>query len=218
METPTAVTERIKTFNDLQTQFGLQQSNDGNFFTEWFENLPELSEEEKSRLDRLRQRYLHHRGDGLLLEGTVNFVVVSPLLELAGFLDPPFKLRSPQSVTIEIEDPQETLKGLIDVLIVREHLWILVLESKRNLIPVTAALPQILAYLMATAPENNPENNPLFGLATNGDTFVFVKVDRQGTGQYDISESFTLLPRRNKFEDLLRVLKRLGQENISSLT
>jgi len=206
-----AVTKRIKTLNDLQAQLGLQQTDDDRFFIEWFEDLAELEDWERSGLDRLRSRYLYHRGDGALLEGTVNFVVVSPLLELAGFLDPPFKLRSPETVAIEIEDPEETITGAIDVLLVRERLWILVLESKRTSIPVTAALPQVLAYMMA-APEGN---DPIFGLATNGDTFVFLKVDRRGTPQYDISESFTLLPRRNKFGEVLRVLKRLGREAIA---
>jgi len=34
---------------------------------------------------------------------------------------------------------------------------------------------------------------------------------RVGTPQYDISDSFLLLPRRNKFQKVLQVLKRLGR-------
>lgn len=101
---PTAsVAERIKILNNLRSQLGLQLTEDDDFLAEWLENLPELEERERTGIDPLRQRYLYHRGDGPLLEGTVHFVVVSLLLELAGLLDPPFKVRSPESVAIEIE-------------------------------------------------------------------------------------------------------------------
>ena len=137
-----------------------RQTEDDEFFTEWFEDLPELSDTEKVALSSIRQRYVYHRNDGPLLEGTVNLVVVSPLLTVAGFLDPPFKIRSPESVKISIDDPDEIIKGLIDVLVVQEQLWIVVVGSKRNTIPVTAALPQILAYMMAGL----SGNEPIFGL------------------------------------------------------
>ncbi|MBD0344258.1 MAG: hypothetical protein ICV63_05385 [Coleofasciculus sp. Co-bin14] len=75
----------------------------------------------------------------------------------------------------------------------------------------TAALPQILAYMMAGL----SGNEPIFGLVTNGDEFVFVKLCREGMPQYDISDSFLLLPRRNKFQEVLQVLKRLGRLAIS---
>jgi predicted type IV restriction endonuclease len=207
MTVTVGIAENIKSLNDLQAKFNLRQTEDDEFFTEWFEDLPELSDTEKVAIDRIRQRYVYHRNDGPLLEGTVNLVVVSPLLTVAGFLDPPFKIRSPESVEISIDDPDEIIKGLIDVLVVQEQLWIVVVESKRNTIPVTAALPQILAYMMA-APFGN---EPIFGLVTNGDEFLFVKLCREGMPQYDISDSFLLLPRRNKFQEVLRVLKRLGQ-------
>ena len=207
MTVTVGIAENIKSLNDLQAKFNLRQTEDDEFFTEWFEDLPELSDTEKVALSSIRQRYVYHRNDGPLLEGTVNLVVVSPLLTVAGFLDPPFKIRSPESVEISIDDPDEIIKGLIDVLVVQEQLWIVVVESKRNTIPVTAALPQILAYMMA-APFGN---EPIFGLVTNGDEFIFVKLCREGTPQYDISDSFLLLPRRHKFQEVLRVLKRLGR-------
>ena len=163
MTVTVGIAENIKSLNDLQAKFNLRQTEDDEFFTEWLEDLPELSDTEKVALSSIRQRYVYHRSDGPLLEGTVNLVVVSPLLTVAGFLDPPFKIRSPESVEISIDDPDEIIKGLIDVLVVQEQLWILVVESKRNTIPVTAALPQILAYMMA-APFGN---EPIFGLVTN---------------------------------------------------
>ncbi|MBR8826851.1 MAG: hypothetical protein DSM107014_02930 [Gomphosphaeria aponina SAG 52.96 = DSM 107014] len=134
-------------------------------------------------------------------------MVVAPLLTVAGFLDPPFQIRSPESVEITIEDPVEIVKGLIDVLVVHDRLWVLVIESKRNGIPLPSALPQILAYMMT----NPHQDQPIFAMATNGDGFIFLKLSQDGTPQYDVSDSFLLWPRRNKFYDVLRILKPLGQ-------
>jgi hypothetical protein len=96
---------------------------------------------------------------------------------------------------------------LIDVLVVQEQLWILVVESKRTSIPVPSALPQILAYIMA----NPHPDRPTFGMATNGDEFMFIKLSLDRVPQYDISDIFSLLPRRNRFPEVLRILKRLGE-------
>ena len=206
--TAIAVREAIKNFNDLRVKFNLNQTEDDNFFTEWYQDLPPITEAEKKALDLIKQRYDYHRASSSLLEGTINLVVVSPLLQAAGFLDPPFQIRSPESIELIIEDPdQTTIRGLIDVLVVKKRLWILVVESKRTSLPVTAALPQILAYMMA----NSDQNQPTYGVATNGDSFIFIKLSRSEKAEYDISDAFLLLPRRNRFYQVLQILKHLGQ-------
>ncbi len=206
MVTTIGIRENITTLDDLKQRFNLEQTENNNFFTEWSENLPKLTEEEQLFLDKLRTRYVYHRQSGLLLEGTVNLLVISPLLQIAGFFDPPFKIKSPQLVELTINDPEEIIRGLIDILVVKNNLWILVIEAKKTSIPVLTALPQILAYMMA----NCQENSPTFGMVTNGDEFIFVKLDRQNNPEYDLSEPFLLLPKRNKFKDVLKILKKLG--------
>ncbi len=208
--TTIGVRETIKSLNDLQTKFNLTQTEDDNFFPEWYNNLPEINDAEKTALERIKQRYDYHRLYSPLLEGTINLVVVSPLLEVAGFLDPPFRIKSPESVELMIEDPDQTvIKGLIDVLVVKENLWILVIESKRTSIPVTSALPQILADMMA----NSNQEQSTFGMATNGDSFVFIKLTHQGILHYDVSREFSLFPRRHELSEVLQILKKLGQVN-----
>ncbi|BAZ11563.1 hypothetical protein NIES4071_33890 [Calothrix sp. NIES-4071] len=128
----------------------LRQASDDQFFREWVEDLPKLSQQEQAGVARIKRRYDYHRIDGLLLEGTVNLIVVSPLLEVAGFLDPPFRVRSPYGIFQELEDPDEPVRGFIDTLVVQEQLWILLVESKRTSVPVLAALPQLLAYMLVT--------------------------------------------------------------------
>ncbi len=208
MVSTVGITETIKSLNDLEEKLNLTQTEDDRFFTEWYEGLPEMSDSEKLSVDRIKQRHSYHRGYGPLLEGTINLLVVSPLLEAAGFLDPPFKIRSPESVAIAIEDPDRTIiKGLIDVLVVQDNLWVLVVESKRTSIPVPSAFPQILAYMMA----NSHPDKPTFGMATNGDGFIFLKLTCEDRPQYDVSREFSLFPRRHELYEVLRILKHLGE-------
>jgi hypothetical protein len=61
---------------------------------EWHRDFPELIDKEKTTLDRINQSYLHHITEGFLSEGTVNLLMVSPLLFLASFLESPFSLQS----------------------------------------------------------------------------------------------------------------------------
>lgn len=207
MVSSVGITDSIKSLGDLQTRCNLTQADSDRFFYEWINDLPELNQQEQAGIARIKQRYDYHRIDGLLLEGTINLLVVSPLLELAGFLDPPYRIRSPYGVGLELEDPNELIRGFIDTLVVQEKLWILVVESKRNSIPIPAALPQLLAYMLT-----NPQSDkPVFGMATNGDEFVFLKLTFIDTPQYDVSRTFSLFPRRHELAEVLRILKRLGQ-------
>lgn len=50
-----AVTDKIKTFKDLQTRCNLYQAEDENFFTEWIQDLPELSDAEKTEIARIKK-------------------------------------------------------------------------------------------------------------------------------------------------------------------
>lgn len=207
MVTGVGITDTIKSLSDLQVRCNLRQAEDDRFFSEWVEDLPELDTLQQAGCDRIKQRYDYHRVAGLLLEGTINLVVVAPLLELAGFLDPPFRIRSPYGISLELDDPDETIRGFIDTLVVQERLWILVIESKRTSIPVPAALPQLLAYMLASP----LKNCPVFGMATNGDEFVFLKLSQGDAPQYDVSRTFSLFPRRHELGNVLQILKRLGQ-------
>ncbi|WP_228040553.1 hypothetical protein [Nodosilinea sp. LEGE 07088] len=88
----------------------------------------------------------------------------------------------------------------------QERLWILTVESKRTSISVPAALPQLLAYIAA----NPDQQQPNYGMATNGDEFVFLKL---GAGlEYDASRSFSLFPQRHELGQVAQILKALGQK------
>jgi hypothetical protein len=198
-----AITDYIDSLAEAEAQFGLSYQDDPAFFREWTTDLPTLTTAEQQRLDLIKQRYLYHRQFGHLLEGAVNFIVIAPVLELAGFYDPPFRLRSEASVRIEIEDENHKVyQGRIDSLIVQKHLWIVLVEAKRTSFSVDLALPQALAYMSA----NPYAEQPTFALVSNGAYSMFVKLEGH---QYSFSEDFSLNRRRNELYDVLRILNRL---------
>ncbi|NJR63115.1 MAG: type I restriction endonuclease subunit R [Cyanobacteria bacterium CRU_2_1] len=198
-----AITDYIDRLAAAESRFGLSRNDQPSFFLEWTEPLPELTLAEQQRLDRIKQRYLYHRQYGHLLEGAVNFIVIAPLLEMAGFYDPPFHLRSESSVQVAIDDENETVyRGRIDGLVVQDYLWIILVESKRTSFSVEVALPQALAYLSATP----QPDRPAYGLVSNGAYSMFVKLDQS---QYSFSEDFSLNRQRNELWNVLRILNHL---------
>jgi hypothetical protein len=203
----TAVTQIVKILNNVHQRFGLRRSPNEQFFTEWYANLPSLDGAEQETLDRIRQRFRYHREAGQVTEGAVNAIVVSRLLEMAGFYDPPFRLRSEVSVDIETVDQDETLRGRIDFLVVQGQFWRAVIESEETEFDVEVGIPQILAYMMA----NPIRDKPLYGMVTNGNSFIFLKVKLGESPEYDFSETYSLLARTNRLYEVLQILKGIGQ-------
>ena len=192
--------------HDLGARFGLQPTEDATFFTEWQADLPELSEQDKHQLDRIRAGYLHLMSHTLLLEDAVKMVVVSPLLYLADFFLPPLSMQSEVAVQLSIEDEEMAIEGKIDILVFQDQLWILLIESKRAAVSIEVGLPQLLAYMLASP---NPVR-PVYGMITNGGSFVFIKL-RQGTdvASYALSRIFEMRNPGNELYAVLAVLKNL---------
>lgn len=192
---------------DLEAKVGLQQAENETFFIEWFDTLPEITDLEKQDLDRVKLHFLRLVKRPPLSEETVKLVVLSPLLNLAGFYDEPFYIRGEESIEISAEDEKEVIRGRIDILVIQEKFWLLVIESKRSSFSLLEAIPQALIYMLGNP---NPEK-PVFGLVTNGSNCIFLKLSKQNTLKYAISDEFTLLKRENEFYQVLRILKNLSQ-------
>jgi hypothetical protein len=202
-----SITEAITTLAEAEGRFHLQRTENEEFFSEWRTGLPDLTEAERMGLNQLRQRYLYQRAESHLLEGTVMLLLASPLLAIAGFYDPPFKVRAEESVQIILDDSEEVLRGRIDVLVLENQLWIVVLESKKTALSVWSGLPQTLAYLMA-----NPQpERPSFGMMTNGDDILFVKLTQMDNRQFDVSRVFSPFTSNQELYSILQVLKRISR-------
>lgn len=213
---------QLQTINlyDLKTKFGLQRVDDDQFFREWVDDLPQLTDLEKQQLDRVKASYFN-LAERPMLETTVKMVVLSPLLDMANFYLSPFSITAEEEVQISSEDDGTIVRGRIDVLVVQNQLWILVIESsvlrldkpepamtssKRPSFSLEEGLPQALAYMLA-----NPNiDRPTFALVTNGSNFIFIKLSKQGIPQYATSYEFTLR-RGDDLYIVLRIFKRLAQ-------
>lgn len=197
----------VRTFSQLQTQFNLHRTTDDQFFPEWLNLDNSLTESEQQILDGIQQKYFYQLSDGQLGEETIKLIVLSPLLDLAGFFEPPFRFTTEATVQIAAEQEEIIYRGRIDALVLLERLWVVVIESKETSFSLEMALPQTLAYMLAYP---NPQR-PVFGMVTNGGNFIFVKLQHQEFPEYELSNVFSLLPRRNQLYEVLQILKRLGR-------
>ncbi|BAY94349.1 MULTISPECIES: type I restriction endonuclease [unclassified Tolypothrix] len=190
--------------NQLIEQFNLQRNDDENFFGEWRDNLPELNELEKQNVAEIKAEY-QHLSRYPILEPVVKMVVLSPLLRLAGFYQPPFYIAAEEEVEISSEDEGTIIRGRIDILVFHPPLWVLVIKAKRAQYSLTVAIPQALAYMLA---DTTPEK-PVFGFVTNGNEFRFIKLIKAETPQYALSDFFAL-DSRDDLYTVIKILKRLA--------
>jgi predicted type IV restriction endonuclease len=200
-----AIAAKDVTLRELKQNFGLQMAGDPTFFSEWSDGLAVLSEEDRHLLDRVKANFLELMEDPPMLENTVKMVVLGPLLDLAGFYHKPFRIETEPSVTLEMQDEETIIRGRIDVLVLKNRLWLLVIESKRSDFAVTRAIPQALAYMLS----NSETVQPTFGMITNGNEFLFLKALQH---EYANSRLYALMNPDNELYGVLQVLKHLGSK------
>ncbi|MCT7961002.1 restriction endonuclease subunit R [Laspinema sp. D1] len=194
------------TLRILKEQMGLKLSQNPQFFPEWREPYPPLSDIEQQTLERVKANFLALMEDPPMLENTVKMVVLAPLLDLAGFYRPPFRIETETSVTVEMADEGIVIQGRIDVLVQKHRLWLFVIESKRSDFSVTRAIPQALTYLLS----NPDREDSTFGMIMNGNEFLFLKATRHPVAEYANSRLFSLFNPGNELDLVLQILKQLG--------
>lgn len=205
-----AIAEGITTFRQVEEKLGLTLSDAREFFTEWMDEQPQLTEYEQTRVDQIRSNYLYQVSEGILLEETIKMVVLSPLLELAGFYQAPYRFRAEVPVEIEaLGDNDEVLRGRIDALVLQNKLWIVLIESKKTTFDLELALPQTLAYMAA----NPKPEQVLYGMITNGSSHLFVKTSGKQYGTSDLFSSRSQY--RNTLGEVLKILRHLGHLVVS---
>lgn len=196
------------TLAEVESRLGLTLVRDPQFCPEFQALSSDLSEPEQKTLDRVQANFLTLFKRSQVLANIVKMVVLSPLLDLAGFYAPPYQIEAETSVELAITDQAEIIRGRIDVLVLNQQLWLLVIESKRPALDVMTAVPQALTYL-----RGNPNAaQPSYGLITNGNTFLFLKLSPQPQLNYGFSRLFSLLNPGNELYDVMPILKTLGQE------
>ena len=140
------------------------------------------------------------------LETSVRITVLDPLLFIGNFYLSPFHIKAEESVEIITNDQDLIIKGRLDTLILKDQLWVMIIESKRVIYSVEAGLPQLLTYLMA----NPYQKRPNYGMVTNGSEFLFVKLLWESKPLYGTSRLFAMRNSGDLYE-VLKILKHLCQ-------
>ena len=192
---------------DLIEQFGLQLVQEGQFFWEWQQDLPDITPSEREFLDKVKAGYLNLVTDPPFLEKPVQIAILSPMLHLGDFFLPPFRLRAEHSIEIVAEDEGTVIRGQLDILLMKEQFWVMAIESKRFSFSIEAGLAQLLSCMLA----NPHPTKPGFGMTVTGGTFVFVKLVKDTVSQYAVSDEFATRNRGNDLYEVFRILKRFGQ-------
>ncbi len=201
--TPQVIAATTVTLHDLEQHFHLQLSEEHNFFSEWQADFPAISDEERHVLDEVKAAYMNLIKYPVMLENAVQITVVSPLLHLARLLLPPFHLKTETSISIANPDRDIVIEGRIDLLVVEEQFWVLVIESKRAELSIKVGFAQLLSYMLA----NPTHRHPCYGLITNGGSSVFMKLVFDGTPTYAMSRVFDVLNPGNDLYHVVSVLK-----------
>ncbi|NER50663.1 MAG: restriction endonuclease subunit R [Symploca sp. SIO1A3] len=199
----------------LIDNFEIELVTDSDFFLEWQEDLPEISDFEQQLLDRVKAGFINLLEYPPLLENVVRMAVLDPILFAGGFFLEPFYIRAEESVELVTKDGEMLVKGKVDALVLKEQFWVMVIESKRLTYSTEAGLPQLLAYMLS-----NPHRQKLsYGMITTGGTFVFVKLLKEARPRYALSKGFRIRdPGKNQLYEVLSILKHLSQLAIISIT
>lgn len=186
---------------DQKLDLHLELSPD--FFPEWQGSSGLLSDYEKKTLDIAKDSFLYVVRNAKQ-EALVKMIVVSPLLSAAGFYQEPFSIGAEQATEIAVEDEGDIIRGKIDVLVIKENMWVVVIETKGAGVSLQMGIPQALTYMAS-----NPDQTLLYGMVTNGAETIFIKLDRE-TGQYGFSKTYSILNPGNDFYEVASILKSLG--------
>ncbi|MGD1938144.1 MAG: restriction endonuclease subunit R [Cyanophyceae cyanobacterium] len=154
------------------------------------EPLPDIG---ASRLELIRQSWRRSLFQGLLNEGCVKFLTVSPLLMEAGYLGSSDvrTLLEEKIAEIAIESDDRVIRGRMDVLVLqnpsdRPSLCVLIIEAKNSTVNVLEGLPQLLVYIHTFL----DKQKSVWGLLTTGTDYTFVRLQQ---GSYQLFKGLNLL-------------------------
>ncbi|MDY7008152.1 MAG: restriction endonuclease subunit R [Cyanobacteriota bacterium] len=201
------------TLRYLIDNFGLQLVRNEQFFREWQDDLPEITDGEKELLNQVQSGYFNLLQNPPFLEDIVRMAIVDPILFIGKFFLYPYHIRSEKSINLELADKDVIIKGRIDTLVMKEQLWVMVIESKRAEFSIEAGLAQLLTYLLASPHSEHPN----YGLIVTGGSFIFVKLVKTENPQYATSKMFAIRNPGNELFDVLCILKRFSQIAVDSV-
>lgn len=194
---------------DVQRLFDFQKQYSDSF--SHLLSLEPLTEVEQQELKQIQNDFDRYLTAGKVSEGQVKFLVLAPLLRLAGFYRYPLEIRLEEDIAdITVEDEDTTIKGRMDILAVSKakhtqsqiNFWILLIESKNSKIDAFTGLPQLLTYAYKSL--NNQKS--VWGLTTNGIAYQFVYIEQGNPPIYHMVPLLNFMESPRAIESL-QVLK-----------
>jgi hypothetical protein len=125
---------------------------------------------------------------------------------MAGFYRPPFRVKTEKRVELVTEDDGTIVRGQLDILVMHDRFWAILIEAKRVQYSLDAGIPQALFYMLGAL----DPGKPIFGLVTNGPDFQFLKLVREDKPRFSLSDRFYMASRREDLDQVLQILKKLG--------
>ncbi len=148
--TPTIASNKVD-FQQLIRQFSLKVTRELSFFPECREQLPEITEGDRAVLDRVQAGFWNSVEYPPFSEKLIQISVLGPLLLLAGFYEPPFHIQAEKSIEISVPDENGIIvRGRIDILVLKEQVWALVIEAKEAEFSIEAGVSQLLSHMLAS--------------------------------------------------------------------
>lgn len=209
-----SIPQRISSLSlsDLREKFALTRDRSDSFFEQWLAKVEQLSDFEQQALARLKLNY-ENIIETNPLEEVVKLVVIAPLLDLAGFYQPPFSIRTEVSTKLVATDAGQTFAGNIDILVVKQRLWVLVIESKQSRFDVTSGIPQALSYMLSQSSSTQSATDiNRFAMVTNGREVVFLKLNPQQPPVYVQSRVYQVIDAKEDLTYILQGLKVIGKQ------
>ncbi len=205
----TLLNARNLSLEDVQRLLGFQENYNESFTS--LLSLEPLTELEQQELLQIRDDFRRYLTAGKVSEGQVKFLVIAPLMRLAGFYSYPIQIKLEEDIAeIKIEDEDTTITGRLDILAVNKvrkltdktFFWVLLIESKNSGISPSEGLPQLLTY----AGSNLQNKTSVWGLVTNGQYYQFVYIQQGNPATYHLMPLLNLME-SNRAVELLQVLK-----------
>ncbi|MEM6399749.1 MAG: restriction endonuclease subunit R [Cyanobacteria bacterium P01_D01_bin.116] len=209
----TLLNARNLSLEDVQRLLGFQEIYNDSFSS--LLSLEPLTEVEQQELLQVRNDFRRYLTAGKISEGQVKFLVIAPLMRLAGFYSYPIQIKLEEDIAeIKIEDEDTIITGRLDILAINKvkkliektFFWVLLIESKNSSISPFEGLPQLLTY----AYESLQQQTSVWGLVTNGQYYQFVYIQQGNPTTYYLMPLLNLME-SNRAVELLQVLKAICQ-------
>jgi hypothetical protein len=204
------------TLEEVEQRLGFTPLYDGKFSD--FLPIKPLPPIELSQVQSIRANFLTYIRRGKVSEGQARQISINPILELAGYNQPPMVYDRPEVIELRIEedlqridikDKDTHIRGRLDIVAINRTvntsatslLWVLIVESKNLAASEFTGIAQMLTYAHGSL----KTQSAVWGLVTNGATYQFFHIQQGETPTYQYLPTLSLLD-ADRASQLIQVL------------